>query len=137
MVPPVSKASRKTAGAAKTKTKTIVEPVTLKWDDDMVETLLEQRMDKFAAVFNGTKSKAQIAVYWDKIVVKFNIIHGTSATESQLKSKFSRLKAEFKDLRELEEETGNKRQSKIVYLSYWDTLVGYCGDKRGLRNAFC
>ena len=64
-------------------------------------------------------------------------------SSEKIKAKYQSLKLQYSAIRKMEDETGNSSGSDagdrdeeggIKYPSYWDIMVNYLGDKKGLSN---
>ncbi|CAK4622492.1 hypothetical protein AeMF1_018732 [Aphanomyces euteiches] len=76
------------------------------WTEEMVRSLLELRLNRYAAAFQATRSNQQLSVLWEKIALSLNIACSTSVPALSAKTK-----------------------SK-----YWEHLVEFLGDKNGLGH---
>lgn len=107
----------------------------LVWTDDMVYALLSLRLKQFNLVFDGSRSNQQLSVVWEKMTLRFNLTCNVSAESSSLKNKYQSLKSEYSRIRfASDNETGNLTDDPIRYPTYWESLVEFFGDKRGLGH---
>jgi len=85
-----------------------------KWTDEMVECLLDLRLNRFKDVFQGSKSNAQIGTYWTKITLLFNRkFTSTTPVESQkLRDKYCKLKVQAEEIRTTREEQAKAREEQ-------------------------
>ncbi|CAK4673531.1 unnamed protein product [Aphanomyces euteiches] len=51
------------------------------WTEEMVRSLLELRLNRYAAAFQATRSNQQLSVLWEKIALSLNIACSTSYWE--------------------------------------------------------
>lgn len=106
----------------------------LVWSDAMIQTLLEFRLEKYREAFSGSKSASQLAVYWEKVRLAFNVHLQMNLNMKQLKDKYNALKKQFSSISEAMVETGNRTEEDINFPSYWEILVQFMGDRQGLGN---
>ncbi|CAK4507102.1 unnamed protein product [Aphanomyces euteiches] len=105
------------------------------WTDEMIQILLDLRLRHFAHVFDGSKSKMQLSIAWEKMTLRFNLLCETSLEPLSLKNKYHSVKAEYSKIRFAQEnETGNLTENPIECPTDWYTLVEYLGDKSGLGH---
>ncbi|CAK4202731.1 unnamed protein product [Aphanomyces euteiches] len=57
------------------------------WTDEMIQILLDLRLRQFAHVFDGSKSKMQLSIAWEKMTLRFNLLCETSLEPLSLKNK--------------------------------------------------
>ncbi|KAG9404346.1 hypothetical protein AC1031_004555 [Aphanomyces cochlioides] len=74
---------------------------------EMVAMLLEIRYDHFGLAFQRAAAKAQRAVLWDKLTLKFNIIMEKKIASLSLKNKLNALRREYIKLKNERAATGN------------------------------
>ncbi|KAE9267918.1 hypothetical protein PR003_g31618 [Phytophthora rubi] len=106
----------------------------MEWNDAFVESLLYLRMQKYGSCFKGSKSKAQLAAAWYRILTDFNSENHRGCKVDQLKNKFQSLKTTYNNIKASEPQTGNSTENPIVYPSNWPTLIQYFGDLSGMGN---
>ncbi|CAK5112941.1 unnamed protein product, partial [Aphanomyces euteiches] len=104
------------------------------WTVEMVRTLLELRLQRYAAGFQASRSNQQLSLMWEKIAMSLNLACSTAVPALSVKSKYHSLKNEFSKIRFQEQSTGNDVDDPIIYPIYWDDLVEYLGDKSGLGH---
>ncbi|CAK4107102.1 unnamed protein product [Aphanomyces euteiches] len=84
------------------------------WTDEMIQILLDLRLRQFAHVFDGSKSKMQLSIAWEKMTLRFNLLCETSLEPLSLKNKYHSVKAEYSKIRFAQEnETGNLTENPI------------------------
>ncbi|KAL4140232.1 hypothetical protein PRNP1_014517 [Phytophthora ramorum] len=88
----------------------------------------------YGSCFKGSKSKAQIAAAWHRILREFNSENHRGTKVDQLKNKFQALKTTYNNIKASEPQTGNSTENPIVYPSNWPTLIQYFGDLSGMGN---
>ncbi|KAE9348440.1 hypothetical protein PF008_g7341 [Phytophthora fragariae] len=81
-----------------------LKPPRLAWRNRRLKTLLHLRIVTYGAAFLRQNAREQLARVWQKIRRAFNKKHGLAASLDQIKN------------------------------NYWELLVQYFGDKKGLRN---
>ncbi|KAH9099029.1 hypothetical protein LEN26_016399 [Aphanomyces euteiches] len=104
------------------------------YTDEMVRTLLELRWSFFRARIQQCTSHAQRSVLWEKLTLKFNILVDKKIGSLSLKNKMHNLRREYVRTKTSFEKTGNDTDISISLPSYWDDLVQYFGDKKGLGD---
>ncbi|KAE8895272.1 hypothetical protein PF005_g22940 [Phytophthora fragariae] len=110
-----------------------LKPPLLAWSNRRLKTLLHLRIVTYGAAFLRQNARAQLTRLWQKIRRTFNKKHGLAASLDQIKNKYNSVKTLFGQIKAAEAATGNSETS-INYPSYWEVLVQYFGDKKGLRN---
>ncbi|CAK4389090.1 unnamed protein product [Aphanomyces euteiches] len=90
------------------------------WTDEMIQILLDLRLRQFAHVFDGSKSKMQLSIAWEKMTLRFNLLCETSLEPLSLKNKYHSVKAEYSKIRFAQEnETGNLTENPIECPTDW------------------
>ncbi|KAE8885903.1 hypothetical protein PF005_g7090 [Phytophthora fragariae] len=110
-----------------------LKPPRLAWRNRRLKTLLHLRIVTYGAAFLRQNAREQLARVWQKIRRAFNKKHGLAASLDQIKNKYNSVKTLFGQIKAAEAATGNS-ETPINYPSYWELLVQYFGDKKGLRN---
>ncbi|KAG9412079.1 hypothetical protein AC1031_017709 [Aphanomyces cochlioides] len=104
------------------------------WTSDMVQELIELRLRTFDQSFRGSKSNQQLSILWEKIAMRLSVSAGVTVTHAAAKAKYHNLKQEYSRIRVSEQTTGNNVEISPIYPAYWDHVVEYLGDKRGLGH---
>ncbi|KAG9410894.1 hypothetical protein AC1031_018922 [Aphanomyces cochlioides] len=84
--------------------------------------------------FRGSKSNQQLSILWGKIAMRLSTSAGVAVTHAAAKAKYHSLKQEYSRIRVSEQSTGNNVEISPIYPAYWDHVVEYLGDKRGLEH---
>ncbi|KAG9401166.1 hypothetical protein AC1031_009920 [Aphanomyces cochlioides] len=121
-----------TPGRTKKSRKAIKKTSKTVWTTEMAATLLEKRLDDFAANFELHRSAAQLSILWGKIALAINNLHGTSVPSSAVENKYSSLKREYSKIRLAEKATGN--DVAVTYPVYWEHVVAAFADKDGFGH---
>ncbi|KAG9405862.1 hypothetical protein AC1031_003781 [Aphanomyces cochlioides] len=104
------------------------------WSVDMVQVLLELRLQTFGPQFQGSKSNQQLSIFWEKISMRLSVVTGIVVSHMAAKAKYHSLNQEFSRIRASEQSTGNNVDEAPTMPPYWDHLVEYFGDKVGLGH---
>ncbi|ETV67588.1 hypothetical protein H257_16187 [Aphanomyces astaci] len=91
----------------------------LRSPDKHVTTQDKLRLRAYASPFQGSKSKQQLSVLWEKIAMRLSVVSGVVASHPSAKAKYHSLKQEH---------------SPATNPPYWEHMVEYFGDKRGLGH---
>ncbi|KAJ1569329.1 hypothetical protein HK096_003459 [Nowakowskiella sp. JEL0078] len=103
-----------------------------KWTDEMVESFLQLRYHKHAALFSGVKDKNSLSLAWSRVLLDFNIERQNPLSLLQIKNKHDNLQKTYRKIYNSQSETGNKKVPS--YPGYWNVLVQYFGDKEGILH---
>ena len=101
-----------------------------KWSKDAVVSLMKYRLEEHCDGFIEAKNKAKITATWKLIAEKVNKDECKNFSMLQVKTKFQGLKKQYRDIINLEAETGN---CKAAYKpEYWEEMLMYFANRDGL-----
>jgi hypothetical protein len=93
-----------------------------KWNDDMVSYLLSNRLEKMKRSFDGAKNGVMASNAWNKLLLQFNTVFGTTLEVSQIKNKFNDLKKKYREYVSSCKKTGNDSDDEMVPPKHFDVM---------------